>query len=133
MHTTNYLDTLILPSPDCRALAATFPVNPGTVAAMQYERLAANSYVYTSDDLQFDIHADRKGIEPEERGPARMEYFSKGQACLRSSPLVKTLGWALHHDSRGRVALVDPEGPVFAELMAREDIVKRFGLRSKRA
>jgi hypothetical protein len=133
MHTTNYFDTIILPSPDCAAAAATPPAKPGTVAAMQFERLAANPYVFTSDDLQFDIHADRKEIDEDEHGPARMEFYSKGQPCLRSSPLVKSLGWALHHDSQGRVALVDPASAAFAELIARDEITKRFGLRSKRA
>ncbi|MBJ3786176.1 DUF6157 family protein [Devosia sediminis] len=133
MHTTNYFDTLILPSPDCPVEVAGAPKKPGTVAAMQYERLLADPYRFTSDDLQFEIFADRKEMEAEDRGPARMEYFSKGQPCLRSSPLVKTLGWALHHDGEGRVALVDPVSPAFAELMARDDITKRPGLRSKRA
>lgn len=133
MHTTNYFDTIILPSPDCTAAAARPPAKPGTVAAMQYERLLATPYGLTSDDLLFEIHADRKAIDPDERGPARMEFYGKGQACLRSSPLVKTLGWALHHDGKGRVALVDPASDSFAALVAREDITKRFGLRSKRA
>lgn len=133
MHTTNYYDTLILPSPDCAAPVAMPPGKPGTVAAMTHERLVADPYRLTSDELIFGIHADRKGVEEEERGPARMEFFSRGQACLRSSPLVKTLGWALHHDAEGRVALVDPASETFHQLMARDDITKRFGLRSKRA
>ena len=133
MHTTNYYDTLILPSPDSRAQGATAPARPGTIAALQYERLAAAPYGLTSDDVIFGIQADRHEMAEEDRGPARMEFFSRGQACLRSSPLVKTLGWALHHDTEGRVALVDPASEQFDELMAREDITKRFGLRSKRA
>ena len=133
MHTTNYFDTLILPSADCPADLASLPAKSGTVAAMQYERLLAEPYGLTSDDLQFEIFADRKGIDGDERGPARMEYFAKGQPCLRSSPLVKSLGWALHHDGQGRVALIDPASSLFAELMARDDIAKRPGLRSKRA
>lgn len=133
MHTTNYFDTIILPSPDCSAAAATLPAKPGAVAALQYERLAANPYTFTSDDLQFDIHADRKEIAADDRGSARMEFYSKGQPCLRASPLVKTLGWALHHDSQGRVALVDPAGATFADLMTRDEITKLSGMRSKRA
>ena len=62
-----------------------------------------------------------------------MEFFSRGQACLRSSPLVKTLGWALHQDAVGRVALIDPAVEFFEMLMASDSITKRFGLRSKRA
>lgn len=133
MRTTNYQNTLVLPSPDCRAACATQPANPDTVAAMHFARLVASPYHYTSDDLQFEVYADRRGIAPEEQGPARMEFFAKSQACLRSSPLVKNLGWALHHDGEGRVALVDPDSDVFQTLMSENTITKRFGLRSKRA
>jgi len=133
MHTTNYVETLILPSPDCPAAAAKVPARPGSVAAMQHERLAAAPYAMTSDELLFGIHADRQGIAAGERPAARAAFFSKGQACLRASPLVKSHGWALHHDAAGRVALVDPAGPRFAELVARADVAKLSGMRSKRA
>jgi hypothetical protein len=33
MHTTNYVDTLILPSPDSQAEQARAPEKPGSVAA----------------------------------------------------------------------------------------------------
>jgi hypothetical protein len=99
---------------------------------MTYQRLLASPYALTSDDIIFGIQADRYAIPDDERGPARMEYFSRGQACLRSSPLVKTLGWALHHDGQGRVALVDPASEDFEQLMADDRVTKRPGLRSKR-
>ena len=53
MHTTNYYDTLILPSPDTTATSAQPPAKPGTVAAMTYERLVAQPYALTSDDIIF--------------------------------------------------------------------------------
>ena len=133
MHTTVYRDTLILPSPDCAAEVATIPAKPGTIAALQHERLVAAPYEIDSDELLFGIHADRKEIAGDERGAARAEFFSKGQACLRASPLVKTLGWALHHDSQGRVALVDPASERFAQLQADKGITKLSGMRSKKA
>jgi hypothetical protein len=132
MHTTNYRDTLILPSPDCAARSATAPAKPDSVAALQHARLAANPYSLTSDDVVFGVHADRKGIAPHERGEARMAFFAKGQPCLRASPLVKTFGWALHHDGQGRVSLVDPASAQFAELNGRSEITKLHGMRSKR-
>jgi hypothetical protein len=132
MHTTNYYDTLILPSPDTTAADAQVPARPETVAGMTYQRLLASPYALTSDDIIFGIQADRHAIPDDARGPARMEYFSRGQACLRSSPLVKTLGWALHHDGQGRVALVDPASEGFEQLMADDRVTKRPGLRSKR-
>jgi hypothetical protein len=133
MHTTNYYDTLILPSPDTTATAAQTPAKPDTVAGMTYQRLADSPYAFTSDDIIFGVQADRHDIPEGERGPARMEYFSRGQACLRSSPLVKTMGWALHHNGQGRVALVDPASEAFDRLMADDNVTKRPGLRSRRA
>ena len=133
MHTTNYRDTLILPSPDCAAQSGMVPTKPGSIAAMQHDRLAAKPYALSSDDLIFGVHAERQGILEADRAAARDVYFSKGQACLRASPLVKSFGWALHHDAEGRVALVDPASTLFAELFDREDITKLAGMRSKRA
>ena len=132
MHTTNYRDTLILPSPDCAAASATVPAKPDSVAALQHARLASNPYRLTSDDVVFGVHADRKSIAEDDRGAARMEFFSKGQPCLRASPLVKTFGWALHHDGEGRVSLIDPASAQFADLKDRADITKLHGMRSKR-
>ena len=133
MHTTNYRETLILPSPDCTATTASVPRKVGSVAAMQHERLSGAPYALTSDDLLFDVYAARNDIDPDHRDEAREAFFSKGQACLRASPLVKSFGWALHHDAQGRVALVDPQGETFAALAARDDVTKLMGMRSKRA
>lgn len=132
MHSTNYSETLILPSPDCAAEAAKAPDKPGTIASMQHARLAEAPYSLTSDDLLFGIHAERNGIGETELVEARVAFFSKGQACLRASPLVKSFGWALHHDGQGRVALVDPGSVTFAALKSRDGVTKLVGMRSKR-
>lgn len=93
MHTTNYTDTLILPAPDTRAESATAPPSgKGTVAELQYERLADTDYTWTSDDLLFDVHCARKGIPESDRAAERERFFGKGQPCLRTSPLAKTYG-----------------------------------------
>ncbi|MGV3491202.1 MAG: DUF6157 family protein [Devosia sp.] len=132
-HTTNYFETFISLSPDSPIADAVVPPKPGTVAAMQHERLLAAPYSMTSDDLIFGIFADRSAIPEEERGAARMEYFSKGQPCLRSSPLVKTYGWGLHYDEQGRIALVGSGGPADDEMQDRPDLKQLLGMRSKRA
>ena len=36
---------------------------------------------------------------------ARKQFFSKGQPCFRASPLTKQLGWGVHCDKNGKVAL----------------------------
>lgn len=132
-HTTNYFDTFIAVSPDTLTADAIMPPKPGTVAAMQHERLLAAPYAMTSDDLLFEIFADRSGISGEDRGAARAEFFSKGQPCLRSSPLVKSYGWGIHHDGDGRIALVGSGSEAYEEMQQRSDLTQLVGMRSKRA
>ena len=133
MHSTNYTDTLILRSPDCPVLSPPVPHKAGTIATLQHERLAAAPYRLTSDELIFGVHADRRGLDAAERGGEREVFFATGQAWLRSSPLVKTYGWALHHDNGGRVAQVDPGSERFRQLSADRDVTKLAGTRSSRA
>jgi len=68
--------------------------------------VAGNPYQLTSDDVLFEVHAIRTGIAAGGREAARSVFFSKPQACLRSSPLGKRYGWEIHYDDHGRVALV---------------------------
>ena len=131
-HTTNYCDTFIVVSPDCPSMEGIVPPKPGTVAAMQYERLMAKPYSMTSDELLFGVFADRNEIPAKERGAARAEFFSKGQPCMRSSPLVKTYGWGVHHDGKERVAIYALGSPKYAELAKGKAGTVVAGMRSKR-
>ena len=131
MHTTNYQATLITPSPDCPTSCGQRPAKPGTVAALQYELLAAAPHTMTSDDLLWAVDCARKGGDVADP-VARAAFFARPMACLRASPLVKTLGWALHHDAAGRVALVDPATAEFGALSARADLTRLPGMRSAR-
>jgi hypothetical protein len=133
MHTTDYRNTFIQVSPDTKAVEGVVPQKPGTVAAMQYERLSAAPYATTSDDLLFDIHAQRSGVEPDERDAARETFFSKGQPCLRSSPLVKSHGWGVHFDAEGRIGLHATGSADYEALAARSDLVQLKGMRTSRA
>ena len=133
MHSTNYRNTLITVSPDTSADQARIPDRPGTIAALQYALLANRSYEMTSDDLIFEVHTIRSGIDEAERQNARNQFFSKGQACLRSSPLVKQFGWGIHHDDSGRIALVAIGSPEYEALLERSDVLVVPGMRSKRA
>ena len=132
MHTTNYTDTLILPSPDSTASHSTAPTRPGTVAALQHDLLIAAPYTMTSDDLLVAVTAARRAVPADEHTALRAEIFSKGQACLRASPLVKTYGWAIHHDAQSRVALVAQGSDSYARLMCDRALSKVAGIRSSR-
>ena len=113
MHTTNYVDTFIEVAEDCPVAVAQEPPHtaaPG-IARLQYEMLADHPYELTSDDVVFGVHARRRAIPEDQLAEARMEFFAKGQPCLRSSPLAKRYGWGVHSDEAGRVALVPLGSP----------------------
>ncbi|MEM8531959.1 MAG: DUF6157 family protein [Chloroflexota bacterium] len=118
MHSTNYTNAFIEVADDCKADVGTTPPEKKekTVARMQYEMLHDNPYQYTSDDVLFTIYAARNGIDEAEWDSARDVFFSKGQACLRSSPLGKTYGWGIHYDSESRVALYARESDDYTRL-----------------
>jgi len=130
-HSTNYTDTLILPSPDTRAVAAEPPIRQGTIAARQFDMLA-RPYAWTSDDILSGIAADRADLPEADRAAFRDRFLAKGQPCLRTSPLVKSHGWAIHHDADGKVALIDPAGPDFVRLLEDDSVTKIAGMRSTR-
>ena len=135
IHTTNYFNTLIEPAEDCPVAQSEIPPageKPG-VARQQYELLAMNPYKYTSDEVLFSIYSQRNDIVENELPSAKELYFSKGQACLRASPLVKRYGWAVHFNAEGKVAIIDTSSILYDELRSDNKIKKVKGMRSKRA
>lgn len=132
-HTTNYVDTFIEVAEDCPADHASEPPvaeNP-SIAATHYRLIAEQPYARTSDDVIFETYALRNGI-PVDDTAAREAFFSKGQPCLRSSPLGKRYGWGLHHDAEGRVALVPRESEQYALLAADPGLAHTRAMRSRR-
>src|SRR5689334_14769663 len=92
MHTTNYINTFIEIAEDCPATTAQMPPDKScekTIAGLQFEIVKNNPYKYTSDDVLFQVHALRNEITKGEMKKEREHFFSKGQACFRSSPLGK--------------------------------------------
>ncbi len=133
MHTTNYVNTLITVSPDTKAVAATTPpTGKASIAEMQFAMMHGHDYELTSDDVIFTVFADRNGVVAKDRAAARDQFFSKGQPCLRTSPLAKSYGWGIHADATGRVALVPMESSEYANLIADEATVKRAAMKASR-
>jgi hypothetical protein len=118
MHSTNYTNTFISVADDCPAETGSVPPEKQdpTVARMQYELIAGSPYRYTSDEIVFALHARKNEIGPAELESRRAAYFSKGQACLRSSPLGKRYGWGIHHDEQSRVAIFARESAEYQRL-----------------
>ncbi|MBT1696972.1 hypothetical protein KK083_08815 [Fulvivirgaceae bacterium PWU4] len=135
MHTTNYFNAFIEVAEDCPVKAAEIPPQKEekTVAALQFELVVDNPYKFTSDDLIFRVHATRNKINGKAALDAEREkFFSKGQACLRSSPLTKRYGWGVHSDEKGRVAIYPMESAEYKKLSKDKSLAHFKAMRSKR-
>ena len=134
VHSTNYFDTFIEVAEDCKADCGNAPPakEKKTVAEMQYELIASNPYTYTSDDIIFQVYADKNDLTKEEYENARKQFFSKGQACFRASPLTKTYGFGIHCDSNGRVAIIPMESEEYQKFLADKGIKKLKAMKSNR-
>lgn len=120
IHTANFFDTFIIVAEDTKVNCGTKPPakDKKTVAEMQYEMIAKNPYKYTSDDILFQVFADRNELTKAEYQQAREQFFSKGQPCFRASPLTKTYGFGIHSDNNGRVALYGMETDEYQKFLA---------------
>jgi hypothetical protein len=134
MHSTNYTATFISVADDCAAGPGRVPPHreTPTVARMQYEMISENPYHYTSDEIIFAVHARKQGTPPQQMESERIAFFSKGQACLRASPLAKSYGWGIHHDQQSRVAIHPVESDEY-ERLCRDPLVEQVrAMRSSR-
>ncbi|MFB4349978.1 DUF6157 family protein [Microbacterium sp. CR_7] len=133
-HTTDYRTTFMEVAEDCPTDHAEEPPvgEKPTIAALHYRLITEKPYGRTSDDVIFETHALRQGIDTDDAA-AREAFFSKGQPCLRSSPLGKRYGWGIDHDADGRVALVPRESEEYALRAADPAIAHTRAMRSRRA
>lgn len=133
-HTTNYINTLIQTAEDCPVSQAQIPPEKKekTLANLQYEQISKNPYQYSSDDIIFECYAFKNDISESEKQEKRNIFFSKGQACLRSSPLAKRYGFGIHHDKEGKVAIYPVESEEYQKLSNDPSVTKTKAMRSKR-
>lgn len=135
-HTTNYFDTFIQVAEDSQAKAGEVPPTKGTeksVANIQFEIISTHPYQYTSDDVLFQTYAVRQGLDETELEAEREKFFSKGQPCLRASPLTKRYGWGVHSNNEGKVALYGLESKEYNKFSSDEKLKTVKAMRSKRA
>jgi hypothetical protein len=126
-HTTNYTDTFIEVADDCPTTLGEIPPLKGdkkTVANIQFEILSKNPYRYTSDDVLFQVFAEKNDLTESEYEKARAEFFSKGQPCFRASPLTKRYGWGIHNNEEGKIALFGCETKEYEQISAKIKTVK---------
>ena len=135
VHTTNYENTFIEAAEDCPAIIGEIPQMKGgnkTVANIQFEIISKNPYKFTSDDVLFQVFADKNDLTKSEFAAAREQFFSKGQACLRASPLTKRYGWGVHNDKDGKIALYGIETPEYKKFLKDKNLKIVKAMRTSR-
>lgn len=132
-----YRSTFIGVAPDYEGAAAKVPTERAkpTVAQMQFDMLINAPFVHTQEDVLFDIWLSRQDLgelADDEVAQLRTDFFAKGQACMRASPLTKTHGWGVIFDSEGRAALVAADSPEYERHVKDPDLNVVFAMRSTR-
>ncbi|MGL4305409.1 MAG: DUF6157 family protein [Mycobacteriaceae bacterium] len=127
MHSTNYVDTFISISDDCPVTHSEIPPskNPQTAAEIQFTLIINSPYILDSDDVLFASHGERRGL-------SRAEFFTKGQACFRASPLTKRYGWGVHSNSEGRIAIYPMESADYRKFSSDSHLKQLKAMRSSR-
>ncbi|MCE6991550.1 DUF6157 family protein [Dyadobacter sp. CY323] len=134
-HTTNYFDTFIETAEDSPVSKAEMPPQKGddkTVAGLQFDMIYENPYKYTSDDVIFGVYASKNKISRSDMEEEREKFFSKGQACMRASPLSKRYGWGVHSNQDGKIAIYAVESQEYNQFTADEKLKHTRAMRSKR-
>lgn len=135
IHTTNYTNTFIAIAEDSPAMAGEIPPVKGdkqTVANIEFDLIKKHPYQFTSDDVLFTVYAQRNDLTKAELKTAREQFFSKGQACLRASPLSKRYGWGIHSDAEGKVALYGCETEAYKKFTQDKNLKVVRAMRSSK-
>ncbi|HUH73568.1 MAG TPA: DUF6157 family protein [Chitinophagales bacterium] len=136
IHTTNYKNTFIEVAEDCPINISEVPPlkeDKKSVANYQFEILDKNPYKFTSDDVLFQVFAERNDLTKSDYSTEREKFFSKGQSCFRASPLAKRYGYGIHFDENGRIAIYGIETEEYAKFVADASIQKVMAMRTKKA
>lgn len=135
-HSTNYQNTFIQIAEDCPAAKGQMPPENSdkkSIAQMQFEMLNGSPYKYTSDELLFQIHAERNDLIENDYEVEHIKFFSKGQACFRASPLTKRYGFGVHFNEEHKMALYGAETEEYLKFSNDNTIKQLKAMRSKKA
>jgi hypothetical protein len=102
------------------------------LARIHYDLLSSEPYGYTSDDVVFAAFAEKHDVGVEALDDARREFFTKGQPCLRSSPLGKRYGWGIHFDGASRVAIYGKDTPEYEQYRDDPSLTHLKAMKSRR-
>lgn len=120
-HSTNYFNTFIEIADDSPIACGEVPPVKGeskTAATIQFEMIRKNPYKFTSDDVLFQVFADKKDLTKSEYKEARQNFFSKGQPCFRASPLTKRYGWGVHYNAEGKMAIYAADSDEYQKFLS---------------
>lgn len=134
-HTTNYQNTFIAIADDCPVKEGEIPPQKGdslTAANIQFEMVLKHPYKYTSDDVLFQVYAEKNRIPKSDMRKAREEFFSKGQPCFRASPLTKRYGWGVHNDKSGKIAIYASGTAEYDKFLKNKSLSVVKAMKSKR-
>lgn len=132
---TNYYNTFIEVAEDCLLTKAEIPIERGnkeTVATIQFYKIKENPYLYSSDDIVFDIYVNKNALKSADLEKEKALFFSKGQPCLRCSPLPKRYGWGIHYNTEGKIAIYAIESDEYSKLKADAGLKHLKAMRSSR-
>lgn len=135
VHTTNYSNTFIVIADDCPVSNGEVPPLKGdakTAANIQFEMINRHPYKFTSDDILFQVFADKNDLTKAEYKKAREEFFSKGQPCFRASPLTKRYGWGVHYNEDGKMAIYSAGTAAYKKLMNDKTLQVLKAMKSKK-
>lgn len=135
IHTTNYTNTFIEISDDCPISKGEIPPQKGdtkTVANIRFELISKNAYKYTSDDILFQVFANRNDFTKSEYKAEREKYFSKGQLCFRASPLTKRYGFGVQNDKDRKIAIYGAETSDYQKFVDDKNIKKVKAMKSSK-
>lgn len=134
-HTTNYINSFIEVADDSPVVCGEVPPknkDSKSISYMQFDLIINNPYKYTSDEIIFQIYAERNKIQIDKIEKAKVNFFSKGQPCMRSSPLTKRYGWGLHSNEDGKIALYGVETKEYQMFCQNPVIRKIKAMRNRR-
>jgi Family of unknown function (DUF6157) len=135
VHSTNYINTFIVIAEDCPVATGEVPPLKGdakTAANIQFDMISQHPYTFTSDDVLFQVFADKNDLTKTEYKKAREEFFSKGQPCFRASPLTKRYGWGVHYNKDGKMAIYSAATAAYKKLMNDKTLQVLKAMKSKK-
>ena len=135
LHTTNYYNTFIEIAADSPFTNGEIPPQKAakkTAANIQFELISKNPYQFTSDEVLFQVFAAKNDLTSSEFETAKNQFFSKGQPCLRASPLTKRYGWGVHYNKEGKIAIFGAETEAYEKFATDKNLKNLKAMKSSK-